>query len=138
MQLSLKICRRKSRGLWRRFRIGGMGIFSTGSPSFVLALKLKTSKEDLKQWNKQESGDVTYKKKHLLIELLGLDVKEGCHRDEGKANIERLATLEISWCQKSRDLWLKESNKNTWFFHILANSHRYQSHERSSGGWYFL
>ena len=37
----------KVRGLWRRFRIGGMGIFFTGSPSFVLALKLKASKEDL-------------------------------------------------------------------------------------------
>ena len=47
-----------------------------GSPSFVLAQKLKALKEDLKKWNKEEFGDLAFRKKCLLAELMGLDAKE--------------------------------------------------------------
>ena len=47
-----------------------------GSPSFVLAQKLKALKEDLKKWNKEEFGDLAFRKKCLLFELMGLDAKE--------------------------------------------------------------
>ena len=36
-----------------------------GSPSFILAHKLKALKYDLKMWNKEEFGDLAFRKKYL-------------------------------------------------------------------------
>ena len=50
-----------------------------GSPSFVLANKLKALKEDLKIWNCELFGDIHFKKtkRRLMGEVLVLDMKEG-------------------------------------------------------------
>lgn len=47
-----------------------------GSRSFNLARKLKALKDDLKKWNKEEFGDLAFRKKSLLFELLDLDARE--------------------------------------------------------------
>ena len=47
-----------------------------GSPSFILACKLKAHKYDLKKWNKEVFGDLAFRKKCLLSELLDLDARE--------------------------------------------------------------
>ena len=49
----------------------------SGTPSFVLAKKLKALKEDLIQWNRSEFGNVERQKKELLEGLKLLDVKKG-------------------------------------------------------------
>ena len=59
-----------------RFKHWWEGYSFMGSPSFVLAQKLKSLKEDLKKWNKEDFGDLAFRKKCLLSELLGLDAKE--------------------------------------------------------------
>ena len=46
---------------------------------------------------------------------------------------------EVSWRQKSRELWLKEGDKNTCFFHRMANSHRRRNcirKVRVNGNWF--
>ena len=77
---------------------------------------------------------MAFRKKNLLIELMGLDVREelvGLSDEDQicrlqiKGDIDQLASLEeISWRQKSRALYVKEGDNNTRFFHRLANSHR--------------
>ena len=47
-----------------------------GSPSFILAQKLKALKADLKRWNREEFGDLAFRKKNKLTELMGLDARE--------------------------------------------------------------
>ena len=48
-----------------------------GTPSFVLAKKLKALKKDIVQWNQREFGNVVRQKKQLLEELKTLDAKDG-------------------------------------------------------------
>ena len=124
----------KVKGFVDRVKQWWDGYSFAGSPSFILAQKLKALKADLKKWNREEFGDLAFRKKNMLTELMGLDVREelvGLSNEEQicrlqlKRDIEQLASLEeTSWRQKSRALYVKEGGNNTWFFHRLANSHR--------------
>ena len=49
-------------------------------------------------------------------------------RDEYKKWVEM---EEVSWRQKSREIWLKEGDKNIGFFHRMVNSHRRRNSIRS-------
>ena len=94
----------------------------------------------MKKWNKEEFGNLAFRKKNLLSKLLGLDVREDLlglsHKEQTrhthiKGDIAHLASLkEISWRQKSQVLFVKEGDNNTHFFHRVANSHRRTNHIR--------
>jgi hypothetical protein len=105
-----------------------------GTPSFVLACKLKALKQSLKTWNVEVFGNVERNKRKLFEELQVFDTIEGSRAlVEGELlkkleivnEIERCSLLEeVSWRQKSRVKWLKECDKCTKFFHSIANSNR--------------
>jgi hypothetical protein len=60
-------------GFVERVRLWWESYSFQGSPSFVLAKKLKALKVDLKSWNEQVFGNVKYLKLARLEELRALD-----------------------------------------------------------------
>ena len=105
-----------------------------GTPSFSLANKLKMLKLDLKRWNVEEFGNIGLRVQNLwknlkvlevLEEVRALTVEERRDKDRILGELEKSILLEeICRRQKYRALFLKEGDRNTKFFHRIANSHR--------------
>jgi hypothetical protein len=115
------------RGWWASYQF-------LGTPSFILAKILRALKGDIKNWNTSIFGNVGALIKERVDELKALEIAaEGGGLSEVERerksllcrDIERALLQEkISWRQKSKVKWLKEGDKCTKFFHMMANSNK--------------
>uniref|UniRef100_A0A2N9FZM9 Reverse transcriptase domain-containing protein n=1 Tax=Fagus sylvatica TaxID=28930 RepID=A0A2N9FZM9_FAGSY len=104
------------------------------SNHFPVLLECGALKADLKIWNDTEFEHIFVQKQQLMAALREidavtdtrpLDVEEKGRRELTAIELDKVILMEeISWRQKSRALWLKEGDKNSRFFHRVANSHR--------------
>ena len=98
-----------------------------GSRMYVLQQKLKYVKEHLRKWNKESFGHILMEKIHLENQIGELQMRQmsGDYTEHEKTmeqgllkeQVQREKKEEILWRKKSWQLWLKEGDRNTGFFH---------------------
>lgn len=96
--------------------------------------KLRTIKEDLKQWNIHEYGAIDINIKQLEEKISHFDgIANNRFLNSLKLQERKEAQLDLwtwlkrresYWAQNSRVKWIKEGDRNTKFFHTFASIRR--------------
>ena len=103
----------------------------TRPSSFILAKKLSFLKTKLKEWSRDVFGYLEFKMAKLVEKVKSFDDKEGQLSLLWEDRIERLevkkelsllrSSLDVYWRQRAKQHWLVDGDRNTKFFHQVAN-----------------
>ena len=95
-----------------------------GPQSLKLAKKLEATRRDLKRWNKSCLGSSREKIKELeqkIAQIQSLEATKENLELEVSLSLELdewLVREDLKWKQKSREIWIREGDQNTRFFHL--------------------
>ncbi|XP_057870796.2 uncharacterized protein LOC131077334 [Cryptomeria japonica] len=105
-----------------------------GTPSFCFVKRMKFLKEKIKRWNRECFKNIFEEKiqiEEALLQINSDTILRGMTNDtfrREKALKEELAKVllreEIFWRDKSKELWIKEGDANTKFFHASVKTKR--------------
>ncbi|KAJ0984845.1 hypothetical protein J5N97_003201 [Dioscorea zingiberensis] len=124
----------KEEGFWEMIRANWHEHSLTGDGAYIVAKKLKLTKDKLVRWKKETLNQKLARKKDILEAIKTIDqyketrdlsaeelIQEASHRGE----YERIISEEEAyWRQRSRVNWLQQGDQNTKFFHTIASQRR--------------